>query len=411
MRADVKQGYTRTTVGVIPEDWKVVAAADVVEPSAPICYGVVQVGRNVDGGVPIVPIKFVKEIAWATLHRTSPHLEKPYLRSRVKAGDVLISVKGTIGRVGIVPLGFDGNISRELARLRPRQGYLTEYVAYQFEADSTQRRISKSVVGTTRLEFSIATLRQFELPIPASLIEQREIVAVLSEVDGLLAGLDRLIVKKRDLRQAVMQQLLTGRSRLSPFGEEGTVFSRSDIGALPVEWQAEKVINLAKVSTGSCDTQDRVEDGAYPFFVRSATVERINSYSFDGEAVLTAGDGVGTGKVFHYIQGKFNLHQRVYKISGFCPSLNGKFFFLVFSARFYDRIMSLTAKSSVDSVRREMIAGMMIPLPPIEEQEAIAAALFDMDSELVSLESRRDKTRALKQAMMQELLTGRIRLI
>ena len=88
MRADVKQGYTRTTVGVIPEDWKVVAAADVVEPSAPICYGVVQVGRNVDGGVPIVPIKFVKEIAWATLHRTSPHLEKPYLRSRVKAGDI-----------------------------------------------------------------------------------------------------------------------------------------------------------------------------------------------------------------------------------------------------------------------------------------------------------------------------------
>ncbi|MBK8196496.1 MAG: hypothetical protein IPK76_26100 [Lewinellaceae bacterium] len=83
---------------------------------------------------------------------------------------------------------------------------------------------------------------------------------------------------------------------------------------MPHDW-SKMHKNVASITTGDKNTQDRVADGVYPFFVRSQTVERINSYSFDGEAVLTAGDGVGTGKVFHYINGKFDFHQRVYKIS------------------------------------------------------------------------------------------------
>lgn len=408
---DLGFGYKQTEVGLIPDEWQTVTASEVVEPNAPICYGVVQVGRNVDNGVPIVAIKFVKEIGWAPLHRTSANIERLYARSRVKAGDVLISIKGTIGRVGVVPEGFEGNISRELARLRPRKTYSGEYISYQLEADVTQARISRAVVGTTRLEFSIAALRQLELPIPASLIEQREIAAALSDVNALLNGLDRLIAKKRDLKQGAMQKLLSGRVRLLGFGGNRAAFKQTDIGILPNDWEVERVSNLTTITTGSRNTQDRTEDGGYPFFVRSAKVERINSYSFDGEAVLTAGDGVGTGKVFHYINGKFDIHQRVYKISDFYKRLNGRFFFLVFSTRFYDRVMSMTAKSSVDSVRMEMIADMLVPLPSLEEQVAIANVLADMDAELTALEARRDKTNALKQAMMQELLTGRIRLV
>ena len=145
--------------------------------------------------------------------------------------------------------------------------------------------------------------------------------------------------------------------------------------------------------------------------MRSQTVERINSYSFHGEAVLTAGDGVGTGKVFHYINGKFDVHQRVYRISDFAKSLNGYFFFLYFSTRFYNRIMQMTAKSSVDSVRREMIARMLVPLPPSEvEQRAIATALSDVDALIAALDRLIAKKRDLKQAAMQQLLTGQTRL-
>ena len=188
-------------------------------------------------------------------------------------------------------------------------------------------------------------------------------------------------------------------------------YKQTEVGVIPKEWRVVKIKDHAAIKTGKRNTQDRVADGQYPFFVRSQVIERINSYSFDGEAVLTAGDGVGTGKVFHYINSRFDFHQRVYKISDFSPDLNGFFFFLVFSTRFYDRIMSMTAKSSVDSVRLEMIADMQIPLPPtVDEQRAIAGALSNVDALIGAMDKLIAKKRDLKQAAMQQLLTGQKRL-
>lgn len=188
-------------------------------------------------------------------------------------------------------------------------------------------------------------------------------------------------------------------------------YKQTELGIIPEDWDIDKIANFARITTGARNTQDRVYDGLYPFFVRSQTVERINSYSFDGEAVLTAGDGVGTGKVFHYINGKFDFHQRVYKISDFDQrKVNGYFFFLYFSNHFLHRIMSMTAKSSVDSVRMEMIADMQIPLPLVPEQSAIATVLSDTDSLIGSLEKLIAKKRNIKQGAMQQLLTGKKRL-
>jgi type I restriction enzyme S subunit len=185
----------------------------------------------------------------------------------------------------------------------------------------------------------------------------------------------------------------------------------TEVEVIPDDWNFEYIENFAHITTGSKNTQDRVEDGKYPFFVRSQNVERINSFSFDGEAVLTAGDGVGTGKVFHYINGKFDVHQRVYRISDFAERINGFFFYLYFSTHFYNRIMQMTAKSSVDSVRRNMIAKMQVPVPPTEaEQRAISVALGDVNSLLHMLEKLISKRRDLKQAAMQQLLTGKTRL-
>ena len=187
-------------------------------------------------------------------------------------------------------------------------------------------------------------------------------------------------------------------------------YKRTEVGVIPEEWNVDRIDQNTSIKTGSKNTQDRQEDGDYPFFVRSQEVERINSYSYDGEAVLTAGDGVGTGKVFHYIQGRFDVHQRVYRITDFSGRLNGRYFFYQFSTGFYNRIMSMTAKSSVDSVRLEMIAGMKIPMPPLAEQRALAEALSDVDELLAALEALIAKKRAVKQAAMQELLTGKSRL-
>ena len=259
-------------------------------------------------------------------------------------------------------------------------------------------------------KISGAKLRGMPIPLPP-LPERRAITEVLTDVDALVGALVQLIDKKRQLKQGAMQQLLTGQTRLSVFDETNRRYKATEIGLIPEEWGLIRIRDAALITTGKRNTQDRIEDGQYPFFVRSQTVERINTYSFDGEAVLTAGDGVGTGKVFHYINGKADFHQRVYKLSDFSSGLNAYYFFLYFSTHFYGRIMAMTAKSSVDSVRLETIAGMLIPLPSPEEQTAIATVVSDMEDEIAALEQRLDKIRALKLCMMQELMSGRTRLV
>ena len=187
-------------------------------------------------------------------------------------------------------------------------------------------------------------------------------------------------------------------------------YKMSEVGVIPEEWEVNRIKNIASITTGAKNTQDKIDDGEYPFYVRSSIIERINSYSFDGEAVLTAGDGVGTGKVIHYINGKFDFHQRVYKISDFREKIEGYFFYLFFSNYFLKRIMAMTAKSSVDSVRMEMIAEMPIPLPPLPEQQAIASALSDVDALITALEQLIIKKRNIKQGTVQQLITGKKRL-
>lgn len=175
------------------------------------------------------------------------------------------------------------------------------------------------------------------------------------------------------------------------------------------KWKEVSVKDLMKIETGSRNTEDKIDNGQYPFFVRSQTVEHIDSFHYDCEAVLTAGDGVGTGKVFHYINGKFNAHQRVYVMSQFKDVL-GKYFYYWFSKNFFAEVAKYTAKSSVDSVRKQMIAGMVLPLPSAEEQQKIVGILSDIDTLITNLQKLIQKKKDIRQGTMQMLVTGKKRL-
>ncbi len=388
---EVKPGYKQTEVGIIPEDWDTIPTAELVEPTAPICYGVVQVGQDTNGGVPIVAIKYVKEISHAPLHRTSMTVERPYARSRVKGRDVLISIKGTIGRVGIAPDGFEGNISRELARLRLKEEYSAEYVTHQFEAGCTQARIAKSVVGTTRLEFSIAALRNVELPVPKSRDEQCAIATALSDVGALLGGLDRLIAKKRDLKQAAMQQLLTGQTRLPGFIDD---------------WEVRRLGNIAPLQRGFDLPNSALRNGPYPVVYSNGILNHHAAFQSQGPGVVTGRSGT-IGKVT-FVDGPYWPHNTSLWVTGFKDS-DPHFVFYLYTHIRFERFAT---GSGVPTLNRNDVHAFEVAVPnKIAEQTAIATILSDMDAELSALEARRDKTRALKQAMMQELLTGRTRLV
>ena len=187
-------------------------------------------------------------------------------------------------------------------------------------------------------------------------------------------------------------------------------YKRTKAGWLPDDWFTSTPASFATICTGGRDTKDKVDDGEYPFFVRSQTPERIDTYSYDGIAVLTAGDGVGTGKVFHLIDGKFDYHQRVYKISDFDTSMFPRYFFECFRLNFIRQVRRYSAKGSVDSVRMEMIADMPIPLPSLPEQEAIAEVLECWDKAIRGYERKIEKKRNIKKGLMQRLLSGKQRL-
>ena len=167
------------------------------------------------------------------------------------------------------------------------------------------------------------------------------------------------------------------------------------------EWETGKIKQVCDIATGNKNTQDKSDDGIYPFYVRSQTVERINSWSFDGEAILTAGDGVGVGKVFHYSTGKIGVHQRVYILSNF--TCDSKYLFHYFSSRFYTRVKRMSAKNSVDSVRMEMIADMPIYLASKDEQRKIGYLLSLLNERIETQKKIIEKLESLIKGLCQKL--------
>ena len=169
------------------------------------------------------------------------------------------------------------------------------------------------------------------------------------------------------------------------------------------DWEQRKTKELCYISTGKSNTQDKVCDGKYPFYVRSPIIERSNRYLFDEEAVLTVGDGVGTGKVYHYVNGKYDLHQRVYRMFGFSEDILARYFYYYFSNHFYDRVIAMTAKTSVDSVRYEMISEMEIYLPNKQEQKLISI-YFEYIENLITLHQRKlEKLQNIKKACLEKM--------
>lgn len=248
------------------------------------------------------------------------------------------------------------------------------------------------------------------VPSPA---EQTAIVRYIHHADGrirrFIAAKRKLITVLNEQKQGIVQHAITG--GLSPAKTERRDSGVPWLGHIPKHWRVRRLKFLAHIKTGGRDTINRVDDGAYPFFVRSQTVERINTYAFDGEAVLTAGDGAGVAKVFHYVKGKFDYHQRVYKFSNF-KEITGRFFFRYFSNTLRFEAFRETAKSTVDSLRLPMLQDFPVVIPPPSEQERIVSWI---DGETLTLDRAIERatkeiqlTREYRARMIADVVTGKL---
>ncbi len=176
------------------------------------------------------------------------------------------------------------------------------------------------------------------------------------------------------------------------------------VGEVPEGWAINRLKFLCTIQTGNKDTVDALDEGQYPFFVRSPQIEKINSFSYDGEAVLTAGDGVGVGKVYHYFIGKFDFHQRVYMMCDF-QNISGRFFYFYLVSMFHKVALEGGAKSTVDSLRMPLFLNFQLTIPSESEQRIIVEFCDRQTERIDSLIAEQEKLVSLLQEKRQAVIS------
>ncbi len=310
---------------------------------------------------------------------TTAGLEKSSAKL-IPANSVLLSSRATIGEMSINTCECTTN--QGFQSLVPCKIDLEFLYSLMLTKKNDLIRISH---GSTFLEISASKVRSVNICVP-KLDEQQEIGTYFKQLDSLISLTEKKISSLKQVKQASLQSM---------FPQEGETTPRIRFKGFDGEWKKNFVSNLCKIGTGKSNTQDQVVNGTYPFYIRSEKIAQSNKYLYDCEAVITIGDG-NIGKVFHYVNGKFDLHQRCYKMTEF-KDISGQFFYHVFSAFFYDRVIRMSAKATVDSVRMDMIAKMEIFYPTLlEEQTQIANYFTNLDKQIALHEARLAKLKSVK---------------
>ena len=324
-----------------------------------------------------------------------------YLNWEVKKKDIIVTTVGSkphlidsaVGRPIFVKNDSEGLLNQNLLVLRPKNENIDAYFIFSQLLDKKYLTHIETIQrgNANQSNITVKDLQEFEV-FQTSKEEQTKIASFLSAVDEKISQLTKKNQLLSQYKQGMMQKLFSQQLRFK--ADDGREFG---------EWENSYIGNECKITTGNKDTQNKVDDGLYPFFVRSQTVEKINSYSMDCEAILTSGDGVGVGKNYHYINGKFDFHQRVYCLYEFSERLIGRYLYIYFSNYFYDRVKRLSAKNSVDSVRMDMISKMEIKLPCLEEQTKIANFLSAIDQKIEVVAKQIEQAKTWKKGLLQQM--------
>ena len=296
---------------------------------------------------------------------------------KVEIGDLLVTGVGTIGVPWLVetpsPVYFkDGNI----IWFKNKNAIYGKYFYYAFTSAFIQNFIKESAGTGTVGTYTIDTGKKTPIYIPPT-FEQHKIASAMKRFDSLITLHQRKLDALKKIKSALLEKM---------FPKNGSNVPEIRFTGFTEAWEQRKVNELCKIGTGKSNTQDQVPNGFYPFYIRSDVPVRSNKYLYDCEAVITIGDG-NIGKVFHYVNGKFDLHQRCYKMTEF-QDIWGKYFYYFFSTKFYNRAVKMTAKATVDSVRLEMISEMDVSKPiQINEQRKISDLFTTIDN-LITLHQR-----------------------
>jgi type I restriction enzyme, S subunit len=413
---EVRSGYKHTEVGVIPEDWDVSMVGREFE---------IKLGKMLDAeknvGVP-KPYLGNKAVQWNHIDLrdlpTVPMSRSDLEKFRLRKGDLLVCEGGEVGRAALWNAPMEEcYYQKALHRLRPTRGFDSRLMVALLHQWSDRGLLANYVTQTSIAHLPREKFVEVPMPVPPP-PEQRAIATVLSDIDALVDALNRLIAKKRDLKQAAMQQLITGRTRLPGFHGE---------------WAVMPLGEIAHVKTGpfgsSLHESDYVRDGTPiitvehlgEFGVEHFNLPRVSDFDRHrlrayelrvGDLVFSRVGSVDRNALIRDAEEGWLFSGRLLRVRPDIQKAYAAYLSYQFhSEAFLTSIREVAVGQTMACLNTKILKGVPVSIPPLPEQTAIAAALTDMDAEVVALERRLNKTRDLKQAMMQELLTGKTRLV
>lgn len=387
------KGYKQTEVGPIPNDWELERLGQLISS---VEYGSAAKSQSV-GGVPVLRMGNLQrgKIDWTDLVFTDDARE--ISKYRLRPGDVLFNRTNTIDLVGKASI-YDGErpaiYAGYLIRVNVVKNRLdSRFLNYILNTEIAKKHSAKVLsVAVGQANINGQKLKTYPVPLPPTLAEQEAIAGALSDADAWIESLEQLIAKKRQIKQGAMQELLTGQTRLPGFSGE---------------LEAKPLAQVAPLQRGFDLPNPTLRPGPYPVVYSNGVLAHHDDYRADGPGVVTGRSGT-IGRVTYIESGPYWPHNTALWVTSFFKN-DPKFVYYLFASIGFQRFAS---GSGVPTLNRNDAHAFEIAIPATDqEQAAIGAVLSDMDAEIESLEAKLTKARQIKQGMMQELLTGRIRLV
>ncbi len=423
----MKKGYKQTDVGVIPEDWDTYRIQNLIDDNYILSHldgnhgelyprshefkesGIPYIGANdfSEGKVSFVGCKFLSE-----------YRAKQFKKGVAKNGDVLFAHNATVGPVALLKTDLDFVILSTTATYFrcDNKKLLNIFLIYALQSPFFVKQYQSVMAQSTRFQVPITAQRKFNLVLPPK-AEQETIAEVLSDADSLIESLEKLIAKKRNIKQGTMQQLLTVKIRLPGFTGK---------------WETKKLGDFCDLQTGRRPKGGVTEVGEVPSLggenifnnngLDLSTIKKVSKQFYSKMSkgilreldVLINKDGANTGKVAIYRNAGLEnacINEHLFILRGHSLLENSFLYYVLCLDTTRNEISKHIASSAQPGLNRRFANAISIPIPATPEQTAIAQLLSDMDAEIETLEKKRAKYKDIKQGMMQELLTGQIRLI
>lgn len=408
----IPEGYKQTEIGVIPEDWKVKDLGSFMV----FKNGLNKAKEFFGYGTPIVNYMDVYKSGSIQPYNiagkvfvTSDEIRN---YSAIK-GDVFFTrTSETVEEIGLSSVLIDdiedAVFSGFVLRARLKKKTLeNSYMKYCFRSKSTRNQIQGTASYTTRALTNGKLLSNVLIPIPPKK-EQTAIATALSDVDNLIQSLEKLIAKKEAIKTGTMQQLLTGKTRLPEFAtrDDGSPkgFKQTELGRIPEDWEVKPLGDLSIQIKSGKNIKDKF--GIYPLYGSTGQIGKCKIPSYNQEAILVARVGANAGRV-NFVDGKYGVSDNTIIIN--TNSDNSIQF--VKSWLVQKDLNTLVFGSGQPLITGTQLKNLLTLAPSKNEQIAIASILSDMDAEIQALQERLEKTKDIKQGMMQQLLTGKVRLL